>query len=47
MIIASAEDLKNPGEPDKLKRKCLDALNAYVEFFIDKKDIKESDLNEI
>ena len=47
LIIASAEDLKNPGEPDKLKRKCLDALNAYVEFFIDKKDIKESDLNEI
>ena len=47
LIIASAEDLKNPGEPDKLKSKCLDALNAYVEFFIDKKDIKESDLNEI
>ena len=47
LIIASAEDLKNPGEPDKLKNKCLDALNAYVEFFINKKDIKESDLNEI
>ena len=47
LIIASAEDLKNPGEPDKLKSKCLDALNAYVKFFIDKKDIKESDLNEI
>ena len=47
LIIASAEDLKNPGEQDKLKSKCLDALSAYVGFFIDKKDIKESDLNEI
>ena len=45
LIIASAKDLKNPGEADKLKGDCLKAINAYTEFFIDKKNFTESDLN--
>ena len=45
LLIAAAKDLKNPGEEDALKKNCLKAINAYAEFFIDKKNFSESDLN--
>ena len=47
LIIAGAKDLKNLVAADKLKQECKDAINAYTEFFIDRKDFTESDFNEL